>query len=118
MFFSSGLLVVLIKPYLLVKVRQCIRVIIPHHRNSVFWFGFTIDRLSDLSDKMGFFPSYGCVNTIIWMHFTDTNKMHEEKPKWELCKNSMCCFEQIIEATPNKNCSCTATYLPSHKPLK
>ena len=28
---------------------------------------------------MGFFPSYGCVNTTVWMQHMDTNKMHGKK---------------------------------------
>ena len=42
-------------------------------------------------------------------------KLQEKKAKWELHKNTVCHFEQILEATPNKNSSCTATYLPSNK---
>ena len=30
------------------------------------------------------------------------NKTLVEKAKWELNKNSMCCFEQILETVPYK----------------
>ena len=36
------------------------------------------------------------------MHHIDTYVMHQEKAIWELHKNAMCCFEQILEVTPNK----------------
>ena len=28
--------------------------------------------------------------------------MHGEKARWELNKNTMCCFKQILEATPHQ----------------
>ena len=43
----------------------------------------------------------------------DTNKMHREKARWELCKNAMSYFEQILE-TPRK----TAVVWPLTSHLK
>ena len=48
-----------------------------------------IDRLSiiwksDLTDKIGFLPSSGCVLITIWMHHIDANKTLREKVRWEL----------------------------------
>ena len=36
------------------------------------------------------------------MHHMDANKTHGEKTRWELHKNAMCYFEQILKATPLK----------------
>ena len=33
---------------------------------------------------------------------------------WKLYKNTIWCFEKILEAAPLKNSNCTATCLPSH----
>ena len=67
------------------------------------WTG--IDRLSIIwkSDKikLDFFPSCGWVSTTVWRHHMDVNKMHRQKARWELHKNS-CYFEQILKATPHK----------------
>ena len=38
--------------------------------------------------------------------------------KWNLYKNGMSYFKQILEATPPWNNNCTATYHPSQKPPK
>ena len=45
------------------------------------------------------------------------NEMHWEKARWELHKNAMCCYQQILEATFQKIgvLYYMATYLPSHK---
>ena len=58
---------------------------------------------SDLLDeiKQDFFKAV-IVSTTIWIHHLDTDKIHEEKAKWELHKNATCCFGQILEAEPNK----------------
>ena len=49
---------------------------------------------------MDLIPS--CVNTTVWMHHMDTNKMHREKARGELHKKAMSYLEQILETTPNK----------------
>ena len=69
-----------------------------------------VDRLSiicksDLSDKIKRVPpppSCHHVNTTVLMHHLDTNKMYKEKVHWELYKNAMFHFEQILEATFHK----------------
>ena len=48
------------------------------------------------------------------MHHINTNKTHGEKARWELHKYAMCCFELILEATPNK----TAAVWPPTSHLK
>ena len=45
----------------------------------------------------------------------DFKKVLGEKAKWELQKDAVYCFKQILETSPPKNSNCTATYLPSHK---
>ena len=34
-----------------------------------------------------------------WLHRLDVNKTIGEKAKWEIQKDAMCCFEQILEAS-------------------
>ena len=53
-------------------------------------------------NKTGFFPSYDCVSTTVWMHHRDRNRMHEEKTAWELHKNPTSCSEQIPEVASHK----------------
>ena len=48
---------------------------------------------------MGFFPSYGCVNTTVCMHHMVINKIHV---RWKLHKNPTCYFKQLLEATHHK----------------
>ena len=52
--------------------------------------------------KMGFLPKCGHVSTTLCMHYLNSNKTHGEKTRWELHKNVMYCFEQILEAAPHK----------------
>ena len=66
---------------------------------------------------MGFLPYCGGGNTTEWMHYIYTDKRHREKTRWELHKDTMCCFKQILEAAPNK----TVLYChlnPISKPLQ
>ena len=51
---------------------------------------------------MGFLPSCNCVGTTVWMHHMNANKMRGEKTRWDIHKNAICGFEQILEATPHK----------------
>ena len=37
---------------------------------------------------------------------------------WRQLHNDASCIEQVLEAPPKKNSSCTATYNPSRKPSK
>ena len=53
------------------------------------------------------------------MHYREFNEMHGENAGLGLHKNATYCFEQILEAAPNKKKnSWTATSLPSCKPFK
>ena len=59
----------------------------------------------DLSDrkkknKQDFFQSVAGVHTTVWMNHMDVNKMLGEKARWELHKNAMSHFEQILVLTP------------------
>ena len=54
------------------------------------------------------------INTTVWMHHLDGNKIFAKKATWELYKNAMCYFEQILEATPHK----TAAVWPLTSRLK
>ena len=81
-----------------------------------------IDRLlviwkSDLFDKIKqFFPSSSCINTAIWMHYSDAK--HMEKNLMVITQE--CC--KLYRTTPGgntqQNSSCMATYHPSGKPSK
>ena len=51
--------------------------------------------------------------THIYIHILNSNEMVKVKARLELYKDTMCYFEQILEAAPNK----TATYIHSHKTL-
>ena len=54
---------------------------------------------SDLSNeiKWEFFQT-GChVSTIVWLYHLDFNEMCGEKVSWELPKDVVCCFEQILK---------------------
>ena len=42
------------------------------------------------------------VSTIVWLQHLDFNRVPGEKARWELHKDAVCCFEQILETTPNK----------------
>ena len=70
----------------------------------------------NLSDKKKRFISDSCVLTTIWMHHMDTNKLQRENAKLELHKNSSCCLEENLEATPRKRAAVLqpASYLTNH----
>ena len=51
---------------------------------------------------MQFFPSNGCVDTAIWMHYMDANKTYGEKAWQQLHKIAASYIEQVLEATPHK----------------
>ena len=48
------------------------------------------------------------VRTTMWIHYQDSNETNGEKVTWKLYKNVVCCFEQILVASPLK----TATVRP------
>ena len=51
----------------------------------------TLDLVSDCS-----------IDTAIWMHYLDANKMAGEKARRQLHKNAVSNIEQVLEATPHK----------------
>ena len=78
------------------------------HRLSIIW-------KSGLSDEiMGFLKSSGCVNTTLWMHQMDADKMHREKARQELYKNAVSYIKGILESKLNK----TAAVQPLTSHLK
>ena len=42
------------------------------------------------------------VHAFAWCAPEDTNKTHREKTRWELHKNTISYFEQILEPTPQE----------------
>ena len=46
------------------------------------------------------------------MHHLDFNEMLGVKARWELHKDTVCCFKQILEVAHLQNCSYTATFPP------
>ena len=68
---------------------------------------------------MRFLSSCGCVNVTLWIHHMDTNKTSGEKARWELCKNTAYCFDEILEATPLKIAAVwlLTPYLKNHPSL-
>ena len=73
------------------------------------WAGLLISEAC----KTGILSSWSHFSIIVWLHYKDSNETSGEKARWELHKDSMCCLEQILEESYNKNTSCTATY-PYH----
>ena len=57
----------------------------------------------DRWNETHFLPSRGRIDTAIWMHYLDANKMAGEKAKRQLHKNAASNTEQILEATPHKH---------------
>ena len=45
-------------------------------------------------------PSCIHVSITTWLHHLDLKKMLGEKARWELHKDAMCCFEQVLEVEP------------------
>ena len=78
-------------------------------RTSKIWL---IIKLCDIVDRFEvepigynetqFFPSSGRVNTIIWMHHMDADKVYGDKAWRQLHKNVASCIEQIQETTSQK----------------
>ena len=63
-------------------------------------------------------PGCSHVGTTVWLNNKDFNKSLSKKKnaRWELHKNVACCFEQILEATPEKTASVwpLVSYLTNH----
>ena len=51
---------------------------------------------------MQFLPSSGHIDTAIWMHYLDTNKIAGEKARRQLHQNAVSNIEQVLEVTPHK----------------
>ena len=51
---------------------------------------------------MGFFRSCGHVTTTVWLHHIAANNADGRKVRGKLHKDAVCCFEQVLEATPHK----------------
>ena len=51
------------------------------------------------SNKIRFPLRWGCFNNIVPVHYMDANKTHGENGRWELQKNAICYFEQILQTT-------------------
>ena len=51
---------------------------------------------------MQFLPGSGRIDTAIWMHYMDCNKMAAEEARRQLHKNAASNLEQVLAATPNK----------------
>ena len=51
---------------------------------------------------MGFLPSYCRISTTEWLHKVDFNQTSGKKATGDLHKDAVCCFEQILSATPTK----------------
>ena len=51
---------------------------------------------------MGILLSCSYVSTTVWLHHLDFKEMLRKKDRLELHKDAVCCFEQILEATPDK----------------
>ena len=51
---------------------------------------------------MQFLPGSSCVDTAVWIHYLNANKMAEEEARWQLHKNVASNIEQVLTATPHK----------------
>ena len=51
---------------------------------------------------MQFLPGSGHVDTAVWMHYLDANKMAGEEARRQLHKNVVSNIEQVLAATPHK----------------
>ena len=49
-----------------------------------------------------FLPGSGHIDTAIWLHYMDSNKMAGEEARWQLHKNAASNIEQVLAATPHK----------------
>ena len=51
---------------------------------------------------MQFLPGGSRIDTAIWMHYMDSNKVAGEEARWQLHKNAASNLEQVLAATPHK----------------
>ena len=82
----------------------------PHHQ---MHFNVIPRTWSLWKNKIGIFPSCSCDSTIVWLDHLDFNEIFGEKARWELHKDAVCCFEQILEAALQK----TAAIWPLTSPI-
>ena len=52
--------------------------------------------------KRSFFQAACRVDTTVWMHYFDANKIAREEAGRQLHKNVTCNIEQVLAATPHK----------------
>ena len=69
-----------------------------------------IDYMDIWINKTGIILDCNYVNTTVWLHHLDFNKMPEEKATWEQHTNDGYCLEQILEAAPYEMCTHTLTH--------
>ena len=77
------------------------------HLKFFFYVWRAIDKLliiwkSDLTDKTQFLPGSCRIDTAVWMHYLDANKIAGEKSRQQLHKNAASNIEQVLEATAHK----------------
>ena len=58
-------------------------------------------------NKTGILLTCNCVSTFVWLHHLDSYESIGEKTSWKPLKTAVCCFKQILEASPYK----TALYV-------
>ena len=51
---------------------------------------------------MQFLPGSCCIDTAVWMHYMDANKMAREEARRQLHKNAASNIEQVLMAKPHK----------------
>ena len=51
---------------------------------------------------MQFLPGSCRIDTAVWMHYMDPNKMAGEEARRQLHKNAVSNIEQVLAATPHK----------------
>ena len=56
----------------------------------------------DWWNETQFLPGSGRVDTAIWMHYLDANKMAGEEARRQLHKNAASNIEEVLEATLSK----------------
>ena len=91
-----------------------VNIRLPQTLTAIDWLSIICK--TDLSNKTGFVPRSGCINTTLWMHNMDADKMHRENTIRELHKNVTNYAEQIIEATLHEATAVRPP--PSLKPSK
>ena len=55
-----------------------------------------------MSNETQFLPGSGHIDTVIWVHYMDSNKTAGEEARRQLHKNAASNLEQVLAATPHK----------------